>query len=243
MLLTLGLFFSPGQFPPVSEAEVIALARQAYIQGLEHQEDAFKARTFFQTSTRALYYLQGRGNTSLFTYRGLAAGEILQGDFPWARMHCIQGLRKFPADPVLGSLSAFVDANLTAPSGLHRFGFLSSRLAIYLAGLWQVFAFWLFWIGRKRPGWVLLFFAWLVAAGHLASTRGYSQTEPVAVVNEETVARLGNSEAYPMAQPRLLAPGTVVFPQGENHGWVRIRLPGGDLAWVPSAALALPFSN
>jgi uncharacterized protein YgiM (DUF1202 family) len=60
----------------------------------------------------------------------------------------------------------------------------------------------------------------------------YDYTTCGVVVQDQTVARKGNSESYETAFTEPLVEGTTFKVVQRRGDWILIRLPGGEEAWI-----------
>lgn len=239
----------------ISQAAILNRAEDAIGRALADPGGANAASSF---AVAAADYNElcrgGAENAALRRNEGNAC--LLAGNIPAAILAYREGLRLAPGDPrLLSGLNAARRAVVYPPSGLGRppadwpswLPRLNPVLALGLAaGLyslgWLIGVCWRL-TGRPRLAWIgaaswmiaLALGATLVLGGRLQAR---DRDQPITVIDRDgVVLRRGNGEAYPAAYEVPLNRGVEARLRCRRGGWVQIELSGGEIGWLPRAAV------
>lgn len=251
LFLALTLAMTPEEFDGAS----------AYQQGLNLRADAIAARPHFR---RAAVQFDSQWDEPAQRSPGLASrrGQAWHraGDIGRSIAAYRDGLRLYPADDGLLTRLEFTrgqvalprdgelaeackpqapPARLPVPPVAVFFGLIVFNIA---GGVWL--ARW-----RLTRSWTTLVIGAVCVLGSWASAWGWHETneraaghwaEPTAVVAEPVMLRTGNNAEYPARFSQPIPAGVEVTPLGERGGWLRVRLPGGQVGWLPKDVVFYP---
>jgi hypothetical protein len=259
--VVLALLLILPEIDPSIEAELSASARTAFAEGLSLRDDPVKAKEHFARAVELYEQLHERvyANAELFRSQGNAA--LLADDVPRAVLAYRRGLRHAPTDAGLQEGLALARAEVARkaegglgrppvedrPPWLPRVGFSTATLA----GCAAVYALGWVMLARsrmmRRAGLLAAGVGALVLSGVGAGLLGLAtlyerreQARPLVVVaRDELPLRLGNGEAYPSRFAAKLPRGAEAHLLFRRGDWVQIELAGGEVGWVPLAAVLL----
>jgi hypothetical protein len=96
----------------------------------------------------------------------------------------------------------------------------------------------------RAPGWLAVAGLCAAAVATLGvlwvqdrRERERENEHPLAVVSRDTALRKGNSAGYPARLEPKLPCGVEARKLGERGGWVRVRLAGGAVGWLPASSV------
>ncbi len=232
-------------------------ADAAYQRGLDARDDATVARRHFREAAAAFdEQWQEEKSPALARRRGQA--WYLAGDIGRSVAAYRDGLRLFPGDDGLLTRLEFTRGQVILP----REGELAEasrpippRGAPVAVSPPVIFAVVLLfnlaggialarWRLTRSPatlvGGLMCFLgSWAAAwAWHEAGEQAARHwAEPVVVVTAPAVMRAGNNAEFPARFPQPIPAGVEVTPLDDRGGWVRVRLPGGQMGWLPGEAM------
>lgn len=216
------------------------------------------AGAHFRRLAQTYETLRRRGIENADLERSLGNAYFCAGDVPQAILAYRRGLMLAPGDRGLNQALAFARAHVArdVPNpfgrppdplwpaglpwpegrGLHWVGMVLYGLAWILSAWWWTAG------GRGRAvasagawGAALLVMACLVR--QVLWSQRDRQEPPAVILQEGTLLRKGNGLAYPVAYVTPLPRGTEVRQRFVRGAWVQIELTGGEIGWVPQAAL------
>jgi hypothetical protein len=258
-MMAVALLLGAAQEPaPPSDEEVLRQAEEAFRQGTAVRADPDKARALFTKAADLYERLRQRGADNADLYRNQGNANLLAGRLPEAVLAYRRGLRLASHDQELRDSLEYARDQVHYP-GPERRGrpgaddwpawlprlpesvFLWLGLALYgLACVWVTH--WL-WTARRdslTPAVVLLGLA--IGAGgwwvHLKWQDWREAQEPLVVVAADGVEfRQGNGPSYPTHKEMpLLNRGMEANLLHRRGGWLQVRLPGGEVGWLPARA-------
>jgi hypothetical protein len=254
VVVTIPLLMLPASPPtPVADAEVVALAREAFAEGVRLRDDLALARPHFARAAALLEELRGRGANNPVLYRDLGNASLLAGDLPRAILNYRRGLQLAPRDGELGELLEGARQLVAVPQG-SSFGrpprderpawlrLPPHGVSVAVALLCHVSACLLLarWFMKRnfRLLWLsgLLFLTAAAGAYAVVLHRGEEErerTHPVVIVaRENEFLRRGNGHSYPPRYPAELARGVEGRLLHERGGWLLIELSEGETGWL-----------
>ncbi len=243
----------------LSDEELLRRAEEAFRQGVVVRTDQEQARPLFARAADLYEQLRRRGADNADLYRNLGRASLLADRLPEAVLAYRRGLRCAPQDRGLHVELEYARDQVHYPSPdrrgrpddepwpswLPRVGgglFLATGLGLYaLAWCCAARA-----LTAARPhllGWAgLLLTLGLVAGGlwiYLRWRAASVDRYPIVVLTADGVSlRRGNGPTYPEhpTMPQLNR-GMEAGLRHRRGGWLQIQLPGGEVGWVPTAAV------
>ncbi len=247
------LFFTLvlGSFPTPRDVEA------AYHRGLDARDDAAVARRHFREAASAFdEQWQEEKSPALAQHRGQA--WHLAGDIGRSIAAYRDGLRLFPDDDGLLTRLEFTRGQVILP----RDGELADAsrpippprppVAVSPQAIFAVVLLFNLAGGIALARWRLTRSPGTLAAGLMCFLGSWASAwawheankqaarhwaEPVVVVTAPAVMRAGNNAEFPARFPQPIPAGVEVTPLDERGGWVRVRLPGGQMGWLPGDAM------
>ena len=247
--------------PSLSDAELLAQAERAFAAGLRLRDQPALARPLFRAAAEAYAQLRERGFDNADLDRNEGNAWLLADDLPRAILAYRRGLRLDPSNADLHQSLTFAREQVRyassgsfgrppsddRPPWLPRLGLAAWSFALLLlvyALCWMCLTRW--WMTRRGR---LLYlglagFAAVAVAVGLLGAGSYYETRiaagPLVVVaTDGVVLRRGNSEAWPPRYETPLNRGVeakLLFRRGD---WVQVKLSGGEVGWLPAAAVLL----
>jgi hypothetical protein len=249
-------------FSALTDEAILERAETAFREGVKAVESTERAKLFAQT--HALYdELRKRGaeNPDLFRNQGnaaLLAGQLGEAIFAYRR-----GLRLAPNDRelranldyardrvVYSSADNFAQPAVSLwPTWLPRLTPVQLLVLTFLfySGAWAGITRWGM-TRQKRPlQWAVaaLAAAILLATAFVVQSKGVredSDNPLVVIARDGTYLRKGNHSNYPRSYEIPLNQGVearLLFVRGD---WLQIQLAGGEVGWVPAAAVLVDRS-
>ncbi len=256
LLLALGQ--SSGEPQALGDAELLRRAEAAFRAGAAQRADPEKARQAFAEAAHHYGLLRQRGADNADLYRNAGNAHLLAGELPEAILAYRRGLRCAPHDAELrANLEYARDQVLyVGPEGRGRplADDWPSWMPPLDRGLFLMAAFLLYALacvsavrgllaGRDTGlGQAAVLLALAVAAGGLWTYLTWRVSrdagQPVMVVSAEEVPLWrGNGPTHEMhkTMPHLHRgmEGRLLHRRG---GWLQVRLPGGEIGWLPQTA-------
>lgn len=240
--------------PAASPGDMRAEAEAAFQAGLEHLDDANKARPYFSRAARLYDELRQQGGDHPDLYLNQGNAYFLADDLPRAILSYRCGLRLAPSDPELRANLAHAREKVIYPQQ-GRYGrpavenrppwlprwpgvlFLSALL-LYAAACAAVTRWWMV---REGPwlrvaGWLFVV-ALLPLAGFAWEEWQVRQEEryPIVVVSvDEVRLRKGNGQSYPAVVDAPLNRGVEARRLFQRGDWLQVELGSGEIGWLRS---------
>jgi hypothetical protein len=255
LALPVGHALDPARLP---DAEVLRRAEEAFRQGAAERANPDRARRRFARAADLYELLRRRGADNADLYRNQGRAHLLAGRLPDALLAYRRGLRSAPHDADLRDDLAYARGQVQY-LGPERHGrptaepwpWWMPRVAPGLLLIAALTLYALAWfcgtrgVTGGRP-WLLSWAAGLLAVAvvvgglwtFLAWQASRGDRYPVVVVAEEGVPlRRGNGPTYP-AHPQApqLHLGMEASLLHRRGGWLQVRLPGGEVGWLPAGA-------
>ena len=256
LLIALLLHAEPDAAP--TDREVLERAETEFQEGVRLRQDREQARPHFRNAAGYFDELHRRGVRNAALYRNLGNAYLLADDLPRAILSYHRGLRLSPNDRALReSLVEARERVVYPPSGdlgrphsddrppwlpyLPSGWLMFAAIPCYVLGCVSVTR----WRMVRRGGLLVGGLLALLLAGVLAGwlmVRAEEQREreahPLAVIARDgMLLRRGNGEAFPTRYDTPVNRGIEGRLRFERGGWVQIELSGGEIGWVPRAAI------
>jgi tetratricopeptide (TPR) repeat protein len=252
------LLFSSSGLSALSDREVLERAEAEFQDGVHLRQARDQAQPHFRNAAGYFDELRQRGVHNALLYRNLGNAYLLADDLPHAILSYRRGLDLAPNNPDLRESLAEARQRVVYPASGDLGRPQSDARPPWLPHLrsnWLMFAAVLFYVlgcvGVTRwrivrrghlllGGLLALLFAgvlsgWLMVRAQEQNER---ETHPLVVIARDGVLlRRGNGVVFP---PRYDTPvnrgveGRLLFERG---GWVQMELSGGEIGWVPRAAV------
>jgi hypothetical protein len=240
------------------DAEVLALAEQAFVAGSNHWQDAAQARPQFALAAAGYDELWRRGYRNPQIALNRARSHRLAGDLPRTIVALHEGLattrwnrplqvtleeaREAVNYPLVGDLQS-----QCRPATVVTIGNRMSPVEGWLAAglLWLIACCAVArYIITRAARWLLVALLAIPMLGVLGwlwlndeQLRRNTDVGSLIVLREDVMLRRGNAEAYPPRLDKKLPRGVEAHELGRRGGWVQIRLAGGAVGWVPEPAV------
>jgi hypothetical protein len=258
MLSLLPTTLTASESAPVTDQELLTAAEQAFIQGIEHRDDADQARPAFARAAASYDELWRRSHRSPELALNRARARRLAGDLPRAIVALHEGLAAVPwSRPLQVALEDARSAVAYSPNSATStqcrppvavgISTRMSPLEAWLLGglLWGlVFASATRFTMTRQPLWLafgVVGLLLLVIMGSLWSwehrLRERENAHPIGVLTEDVVLRKGNSDTYPVKLEGRLPRGVELRLLNERGGWFQVQLADGSIGWVPRSVL------
>jgi hypothetical protein len=255
-LFLLPLLLAP-VLPALSDRDVLERAETEFQEGVHLRQARDQAQPHFRNAAGYLDELRQRGVHNPALYRNLGNAYLLADDLPRAILSYRRGLYLAPNDLALRESLAEARQRVAYPQSgdLGRpqsddrppwLPHLHSNWLMFAAGI--VYVLGCVGLTRWRMGLERLFLGGLLAlllAGALSGwlmVRAHEQNEreahPLVVIARDGVLlRRGNGVAFPPRYDTPVNRGVEGRLRFERGGWVQIELSGGEIGWVPRAAV------
>lgn len=246
--------------PTLTDREVLERAETEFEEGVRLRQAREQARPHFRNAAGYFDELHWRGVANAALYRNLGNAYLLADDLPRALLSYHRGLRLAPNDRGLrDSLAEARQRVVYPPSGdlgrprsddrppwlpyLPSGWLMVAAIPCYLLGCVGVTRWRMVRRGRLLVGGVITLLLAAVLAGWLM-VRAEEQREramhPLVVIARDGVLlRRGNGEVFPPRYDTPVNRGVEGRLRFERGGWVQIELSGGEIGWVPRAAVLI----
>jgi tetratricopeptide (TPR) repeat protein len=250
----------------LEEADLLRQAEAAFLAGTKVSDNPQKAQPLFYQAAGCYEKLRQRVAHNTELYRNLGNAYLLAGDLPRALLAYRRGLRLAPADADLRANLAHARAQVAYPG---PGGF--ARPAEEILPPWllpfSLRQHWLLFFGMYSVGWLGLVRWWMIrrtltlavgivafglatvvlcsAALALWNERQEAVHPVVVIAQDHVLLRKGNGVLYPPRYETPLNRGVEARLRFERADWLQIELAGGQMGWVPRAAVLLdvPYTS
>lgn len=242
----------------LSDRELLERAEMKFQEGARLRQDREQARPHFRNAAGYFEELRRRGVRNAVLYRNLGNAYLLAEDLPHAILSYHRGLRLSPNDRALrDSLAAARERVIYPPSGdlgrprsddrppwlpyLPSGWLLFAAIPCYVLGCVGLTRWRMVRRGGLLVGGLLALLLAGVLAGWLmirAEEQREGEAHPLVVIARDGVLlRRGNGEVFPTRYETPINRGVEGRLRFERGGWVQIELSGGEIGWVPRAAV------
>lgn len=250
---------------PPSDADLLARAENSFAEGLRLRDQPAQARPLFRAAAEAYARLSERGfdNANLDCNEGNA--WLLADDLPHAILAYRRGLRLDPANAALHESLTFAREQVRyatsgsfgrppaddRPPWLPRLGLAPWSFGLLVLGYGLCWVCLARWRMTRRSRLLYLGLGGFAAVAVVAvffSVGAYYESRvnrgPVVVVaRDDVLLRRGDNMAYPARFETPLNRGVEARLLFRRGNWVQVELSGGQVGWLPAAAVLIELED